>query len=91
MANTANIPVVEFFQTIEKLSREIGTKGEGLTTRPLPQARYSGDKIPEKPFLPTDSRGEIDEYQLPKEQRAALLRGRNLGFKDVVYHLFGKC
>ena len=86
MANTANMPLSEFFQTIEKLSREIGTTGQGLTTRPLPRARYSGDKVPEKPFLPTDSRGELAEYELPKEQRAALLRGNNLGFKDVVYH-----
>ncbi len=86
MANEANIPLNSFYETIEKLASEIGTTGQGLTTRPLPRARYSGDKVPEKPFLPTDTRGEIDEYQLPKEQRAALRRGNNLGFRDVVYH-----
>ena len=86
MANTANMPLSEFYETIEKLSKEIGTTGQGLTTRPLPRARYSGEKVPEKPFLPTDSRGELAEYELPKEQRAALLRGHNLGFKDIVYH-----
>ena len=86
MANKANIPLNDFYETIEKLASEMGTKGQGLTTRPLARARYSGDKVPEKPFLPTDTRGEIDEYQLPKQQRESLRKGSNLGFKDVVYH-----
>ena len=86
MADKANIPINDFYETIENLSRELGTKGRGLTTKPLARARYSGEKVPQKPFLPTDNRGEIEEFRLPKEQRAALLRGNNLGFKDVVYH-----
>lgn len=86
MADKANMPINDFYETIENLSRELGTKGRGLTTKPLARARYSGEKVPQKPFLPTDHRGEIEEFRLPKEQRAALLRGNNLGFKDVVYH-----
>ena len=87
MARAMDMPSTNFFEAIDRLATEIGTTGLGLTERPMARARYTGEKIPKKPFLPTDYRGEIEEFRLPKEQRDAFLKGRNLGFKDVVYHV----